>query len=170
MILQNVEIYNASQVDTMKAALRFENAANSWSSVVNCSIHNGLGWGVNIKASANIHFENNIVYSFKPIGLSLSKATNVTIKKNFVGHIYERKIDAGVHNLDKRGVYAICSYFEDQCKDTNVFENIAAGGAYAGFVSRGHDCGEYSNSIFSNNVAHSIAGEKGGVGMIIHSD
>jgi hypothetical protein len=48
MILDHVEIYNNSQIDTFKAAIRFENAMTNWSRVTNCSIHNGFGWGLNI--------------------------------------------------------------------------------------------------------------------------
>lgn len=50
-ILSNVEIYNCSQADNNKAAVRFEGASNGWSSVTNTSIHAGLGWGVFVKAS-----------------------------------------------------------------------------------------------------------------------
>lgn len=38
-ILSNVEIYNCSQRDTYKAALRFENAKLGSSKVTDCTIH-----------------------------------------------------------------------------------------------------------------------------------
>jgi hypothetical protein len=52
--LDNVEIYNMSQIDTFKAALRWENNALGHSSVTNSSIHHGYAWALNTKASANI--------------------------------------------------------------------------------------------------------------------
>lgn len=45
--------------------------------------------------------------------------------------------------------------------------NIAAGAPYAGFAVPGHDCGDYSDNTFKNNVAHSINGGGGGQGAII---
>jgi len=92
-ILQNVEIYNASQHDTPRAALRFESAIGAHSSVVNCSVHNGLGWSASIYKSANINLEGNIFWVAKPVGLRVDTGTNITIKNNFVGHVTERGTD-----------------------------------------------------------------------------
>jgi hypothetical protein len=54
MILDNVEIFNSSQIDTHKAAVRFESAVQEWSQVSNCAIHNGYAWAFNVKNSRNI--------------------------------------------------------------------------------------------------------------------
>jgi hypothetical protein len=53
-ILDHVEVYNCSQIDTDKAAIRFVGATENWSSITNSAIHNGLGYGVNIKATKNV--------------------------------------------------------------------------------------------------------------------
>jgi hypothetical protein len=87
LILDNVEIYNCSQINTMKAAIRFEGAAGKWSSVTNSAIHHGLGWGVNFQSSANVNFDNNIVFGFKPIGVSMLTVANITMNNNIVAHI-----------------------------------------------------------------------------------
>jgi hypothetical protein len=50
-MMDNVEIFNCSQIDTEKAALRWENNAFGYSSVTNSTIHHGLSWGINVKAS-----------------------------------------------------------------------------------------------------------------------
>ena len=42
--MDNVEIYNMSQIDTFKAAIRWENNLQGHSSVTNCAFHNGYGW------------------------------------------------------------------------------------------------------------------------------
>jgi len=42
--------------------------------------------------------------------------------------------------------------------------NIAAGVVYGGFVTIGHNCGDYS-SRFEGNVAHSVKGIKSGHGL-----
>ena len=44
--MDNVEIYNCSQYDTYKAALRFEGVQATSSIVSNSAIHHGLGVGV----------------------------------------------------------------------------------------------------------------------------
>ena len=48
--MDSVEIYNCSQFDTFNAALRFDGSWFGNSSITNCAIHEGLGWGV--------HFNN----------------------------------------------------------------------------------------------------------------
>jgi len=61
-VMDSVEIFNCSQIDTFKAAIRFESAAALHSSITNSAIHNGYAWGLNVKASANIHIKNNIFF------------------------------------------------------------------------------------------------------------
>jgi len=53
-VMDNVEIFNCSQIDTFKAALRFQGASQMWSSITNSAIHNGYAWGLNVKSSSNI--------------------------------------------------------------------------------------------------------------------
>jgi hypothetical protein len=45
-VMDSVEIYNCSQFDTMKGALRFQSNGNSYSAISNTAIHHGLGIGV----------------------------------------------------------------------------------------------------------------------------
>ena len=79
MILDSIEIKNCSQRDSYKAAVRFDTAATLWSSVSNCAIHNGFGWGVNIILSENIVFFNNMIFGFRPIGFGVQTSKNITI-------------------------------------------------------------------------------------------
>lgn len=72
--LNSVEIYNCSQYDTWKGALRFEGATNSWSEVTNSAIHHGLGYGVYIATSDNIKFSNNVIFSFVKRGIDIIKS------------------------------------------------------------------------------------------------
>jgi hypothetical protein len=117
MVLDHVEVYNNSQIDTFNAAIRFENAMAGYSSVTNCTIHNGFGWGINVKSSANIEIAENMIYNFRPIGLALTSVTNVSVHDNVVSHITEREtFTAGDSLVDKRGAFAICSYYaRDKC-------------------------------------------------------
>lgn len=137
-----MEIYNASQHYSERAALRFESAIGAHSSVVNCSVHNGLGWSASIYKSANIHLEGNVFWVAKPVGLRVDHATNVTIKNNFVGQVTERDVDGSGGFIDKWGAYLICSFEGSTCTDVFVTNNIAAGAPYAGFVAPSYACGD----------------------------
>ena len=88
--MDHVELYNCSQLDTQKAALRWESAIGSYSSVTNSSIHNGLSWGVYATASANIHFENNQIFGFKAIGANFKSIRNVTFDSNTIVSVSKR--------------------------------------------------------------------------------
>ena len=69
--MDSVEIYNCSQIDVLKAAMRFDGNTGSYSSISNSSIHSGLSWGVNIVNSKNIYISDTIVYYFTSIGINI---------------------------------------------------------------------------------------------------
>lgn len=164
-VIDSVEIFNCSQIDTFKAALRFESASSLWSSVTNSAIHNGYAWGLMVKASANIHIEDNVFFRFRPIGVGVMTSKNVTIDGNVVANVVDRTTLEGKEVMDKAGAFSICAYFGDDpaCADIKMRNNLAAGSTYGGFVTVGHDCGDYS-SRYEGNVAHSINGMKSGIG------
>lgn len=91
--MHNVEIYNCSQVDTQNAAIRFDGASlrDVPSEIVGCSIHSGLGWGIFVHESKEIHFEDNLIYNFRPVGVVFESSRNITFKHNVVAHILEKK-------------------------------------------------------------------------------
>jgi hypothetical protein len=45
-IMDSVEIYNCSQNNTLRAAVRFDGNSGSYSSITNSSIHDGAAWGL----------------------------------------------------------------------------------------------------------------------------
>lgn len=167
--MDHVEIYNCSQWDTYKAAIRFENAATGHSSISNCAIHNGLGWGLNIKTSANVHMKDNVFYDFRPVGIAVDYSKNITLDGNVLMRVLERtSIEADGMFEDKRGGFAICSYFSSSCSDLKIMNNIATGVTFAGFIVPGDSCGTSNYGAFYNNVAHSNAGTLGGYGALIY--
>jgi hypothetical protein len=138
----NIELYNMSQIDTFKAAIRWENNAKGHSSVTNCAFHNGYGWAVNVKTSANVLLKDNVIWNFRPVGLGVQTSSNVTVDGNVVGKIVSRTTFAGQMLLDKEGAFSICAYnWPDPCEDISVTNNIAGGVVYGGFLVPGHDCG-----------------------------
>ena len=70
-IMDSVEVFNCSQIDTLKAAIRFESASTLPSSVTNSAIHNGYAWGLHVTGSSNINITNNVFFNFRPIGLGV---------------------------------------------------------------------------------------------------
>jgi len=74
---------------------------------------------------------------------------------------------------DKRGGFAICSYFTSHasCTGVRIINNVATGVTFAGFIAPGDDCGienHATNSVFYNNTGHSTAGTLGGFGAILY--
>jgi hypothetical protein len=99
------------------------------------------------------------------MGLVLKGVRNVTVEGNVVSGIVERttlEYDGG-HIVDLGGGYSICAIDTASCTDIKVRNNIAAGVVYAGFVTVGHDCGDYKK--FDGNVAHSVKGLSSGIGL-----
>jgi hypothetical protein len=62
--MDNVEVYNCSQYDTFKAALRFESSGTLSSSVTNSVFRNGLGKGLQILNAKNVFLKDNIFFDF----------------------------------------------------------------------------------------------------------
>ena len=69
--IDSIEIQNGSQIDTRKAAIRFENAIANKHFVSNSAFHNGMGWGFMAKRSKNIVLDNNVYFNFRPIGIGM---------------------------------------------------------------------------------------------------
>lgn len=141
--MDNVEIYNCSQKDTFRAALRWDANGLGHSSVTNSVVHSGLAWAVNIVSSANVKLQNNVFFGFKALGIVVQTATNITIDGNIVANITDRVLETMDMALDKEAGMAICSYNEpDSCSSISVTNNIVAGTVYTGYAMFGHNCGE----------------------------
>lgn len=93
--LDNVEIYNMSQIDTFKAAIRWENNKDGHSSVTNCAIHNGYGWALHVKTSRNVMIQGNTIWNFRPVGVGVQTSDNITIDSNVLGKVTPRTTFAG---------------------------------------------------------------------------
>lgn len=62
--MDHVEVYNCSQYDTFKAALRFEQSGTLKSIVSNSVFHHGLGKGLQILNAKNVDLIDNIFFDF----------------------------------------------------------------------------------------------------------
>jgi hypothetical protein len=56
------------------------------------------------------------------------------------------------------GIIACAADQLDVCSDIFVLNNIVAGTFFSGYVAYGHNCSNYSQPFFRNNLAHSIKG------------
>jgi hypothetical protein len=89
------------------------------------------------------------------------------MNRNVILHVDKRTVTALDEFVDKVGGLVICAYtVGDICSQITVTNNIVGGSYFYGFVAPGHDCGVYSGHLFTNNVAHSIAGN----GAFIYPD
>lgn len=70
--MSGVELYNVSQRDTYKAAIRFEGALTMKHKLDNVVAHKGLGWGLSIKSSANVEITKSSFVGFYMIGMSIN--------------------------------------------------------------------------------------------------
>jgi hypothetical protein len=170
LIMDNVQVYNCSQANTMKAAVRFEGAAGSWSSVTNSAIHNGFGWGLGVYKSANVHVKDNIFWGFRAVGVSAISVRNFTFDSNFVGHVMEREV-SGQMFVDRRAGVAICSLDAGVCSGLKIINNIVAGTTFSGYAMVADDCNStQATSKFWNNIAHSINAPQISQGVYVFPD
>ena len=101
----------------------------------------------------------------------MTTGKNITIDGNVLSTITEREVEADLPILEPRAGISACADGEGLiCSNLKIVNNIVAGAPYGGFVVPGHDCGDSTQEIFKNNVAHSIDGTKGGTGAIIFPD
>lgn len=161
--MDNVEIYNCSQYDTYKAALRFDSAFGADSKVTNCAIHHGLGMGIEVTDSANIFIQNNTVFDFVKYGFNIMTSKNITADGNRVIYVHSRHL-IGMAVGDPQGAMLVCAHRkEDKCFGLTITNNIVAGVEAStvdttGYSVYGHECGDYNTIVFRNNTAHSIKG------------
>jgi hypothetical protein len=59
--MDNVQVYNCSQKQTFKAAVKFEGAFRGRSKISNSVISTGKGHGVIIENSVNVEMKDNII-------------------------------------------------------------------------------------------------------------
>jgi hypothetical protein len=69
LVLDSVEIYNCSQKNTFKSAIRFEGAYTNWQSVTNSAIHGSLGWPFSTQSTSNILIDSTTMIGGRAIGL-----------------------------------------------------------------------------------------------------
>eukprot|EP00117_Sycon_ciliatum_P032216 scpid3681/ scgid25031/ Fibrocystin-L; Polycystic kidney and hepatic disease 1-like protein 1; Protein D86 len=150
LYMDGVQMYNCSQMDTEKAAIRIEYKVfeDNLSVVKNSVIESGNGWGLIIRDSNLVDLDNNVVFNHFNIGFRVISSSDINIRNNFAGAINEREFFEQSMLLDVRGNYILGGgEGETDLVNTVATDNIAAGGVYAGFIAPGYACGESSNAM-----------------------
>ena len=151
--LDHVELYNCSQYNTWKAALRFDNANMGSSRVSNSSIHQSQGVAVEIKESKNIIIETtNIFVAFK-FGINIVTSNNITIDRNWVVGILFRRLAALTSGDPNAGIVMCGEKKGDKCSDVRLTNNVVAsvedtGVDTTGYTVMNHKCGDYRTVVF----------------------
>jgi hypothetical protein len=91
--------------------VRFELAnGGALSTVTNCSIHSGYGWGALIRFSTDVQFNDNFVIGAYQGGLVVIKSNRVDLHRNVVGDMHQRgSVDLKGGVLDEEGAFIVCT-------------------------------------------------------------
>ena len=112
LIFDYVQVYNCSQEDTFKAALRWEGAIGGTSRVSNSAVHGSLAWLTSVYKSNNVELTSSTFVGARAIGMHSDFVRNYKLTNNFIGDVSDR-IFTGVKVVDKQACVAVCSYHTD---------------------------------------------------------
>eukprot|EP00898_Chlorokybus_atmophyticus_P004648 jgi/Chlat1/5184/Chrsp33S05041 len=154
--LSYVEVSACGQGDTLRRALQFDDADDNKSEVQGCSFHDGFNSGIWVVNSVGVTLDNNVVYNneWSSIGVE-SPSSNTVITNNLAMSAHTYRPDLPDHILiEPLANYEICH--QDECPDTQLSGNVAAGSANYGFIITGDDCyTDEADFVILNNHAHS---------------
>ena len=161
--IDNVEIYNCSQYDTWKAALRFQGSKLGYSRVSNSAIYYGMGMGLEIMFAENVEIVNNNFYEFVKYGLNIVTSNNITIDGNWIAGIIWRQVESGTVGDPTAGLVGCGHIPSDECIGLKIINNVVASVEKAGVDTTGYtvmnyQCGRPETNLFYDNIAHSIHG------------
>jgi len=166
LTMDNVQVFNCSQRQTYKPAIKFENASSASRSVISNSVFNtGKGMGAIIENSVNIALRNNVFADFVQQGIWVQRSDSITIDGNWVHHIVPE-----CDQPPKINQWPIVGHFEvggitasEGNSKMVVMNNIVSGAWQAAYHFKPLKCGASSSVTspdyhFVNNIAHSISG------------
>lgn len=112
LIFDNVQVYNCSQADTYKAAIRFESAMGAYSRVSNSTVHNSMAWSVSVFRSNNVVLTDSYFIGSVSIGVHIDFVKNFTMTRTMTADVMIR-VFKGFNMVDKEACVAICTYMVD---------------------------------------------------------
>lgn len=69
LTMDHVEVYNCSQMNTFRSAIRFEGVNNLTQVVRNVAVHGSLSWSISSQFSSNVLIEDSAFIGARQIGL-----------------------------------------------------------------------------------------------------
>jgi Periplasmic copper-binding protein (NosD) len=162
--MDHVEIYNCSQRETQKAALRFHSSKLGCSRISNCSIYQGLSRGVEIVQSANIEILTNNIWEFWKFGITVGSSNNVTLVGNWIGAIkYRKEVKGDMLGDPVAGIAGCAENPGPNCIGLRITNNVvstieSSNVDACGFTVQHYQCGKQYTNQFYDNIAHSVHG------------
>jgi hypothetical protein len=74
LTMDHVEVYNCSQMNTFKSAIRFEGVNNLTQVVRNVAVHGSLSWSISSQSASNILIEDSAFIGARQIGLHVMQS------------------------------------------------------------------------------------------------
>lgn len=87
LTMDHVEVYNCSQRQTFKSAIRFETALFGHSHIKNSVVHGSLAWSFGAQYSANIAIESSAFIGARAVAVNVFGSNNVTIDNAIAGDV-----------------------------------------------------------------------------------
>lgn len=151
--LSGVEISNGGHPDTERSSLdiKYVSAVGPVNFVRNCSIYNGIGWGIYVYSSKNISIEDNVFFNCEKHLTRALYTNNFRFVSNLLIAPRKRNLTADTGFYDM--VAGLDMYQGNPTKnsgsDLYITNNWVQGGGGNGFVMPGMECGETKIGFFS---------------------
>jgi hypothetical protein len=134
------------QLNTTKAALRFDNSKREgdgvfFSSVENSVFHHNGGFAISVVLSKNVSVKNCDIFHAKQIGVNIDVVTNVNFDSVNVFDVRQRDVIESINFADKETCVAFCTYTDGTNCFTSSYTNSIIGGCpFAGILTQGYSC------------------------------
>lgn len=120
LVMDSVELFNCSQRNTFKAALRFEGANANQQIVRHSSIHGSLAWPFHAQSSSNVLLESTTLIGGRQEGIVVLESQNLVLNDLVVSDIRNRPEIEVDHLIDKTACIDICAYREPTFGCSNI--------------------------------------------------
>jgi hypothetical protein len=117
--------------------------------------------GVDIEDAENVLFSNNDMFDFVRFGINIMTSNNIPIDNNWVHGIFSRHLKVYRWGDPVGGILGCAHKKNDQCVGVRITNNVVSMVEPSdvdtfGYSAMGHECGNYQDIVFRDNLAHSI--------------
>lgn len=131
LIMDNAQVFNCSQKQTWKSAVKFHGAFKGNSKISNSVLNTGKGIGVMIQNSVNVELKDNVIADFVKQGIWVRESQNVILDGNWVHHIRGDDNEPDIVNAwPVVGNYEIGGITASEANSKMIVKNNVVSGAY----------------------------------------